>query len=233
MPSATSSAIDPVGITSIGTADSSPRRMTEPLPNCRSIWASAASRALSLSPALSGAGLPLGAMRTPCRVVVRFRSPTLRATTDISGSTARTSENALRTAYNGPDMSTIGERLFERRQDTPACSIEGRREPRARSGTGLAEGVGNVERVAPARQTTFGSSPSASALFTVRPPRFDKHNLSRGSRRTRHRTALSSAPRIPSAARHPGYRPRALKESAGNSGTLNGNAAVADGEVEY
>src|SRR5215469_9356426 len=84
-PRATSRAIEPVGITSTGTRACSPSRMTEPLPNCRSIWTSAASRALSLSPALSGADLPLGAMRTPCRVVVRFRSPTLRATTDISG----------------------------------------------------------------------------------------------------------------------------------------------------
>src|SRR5579859_1151852 len=52
-PSATSSAIDPVGITSIGSRVSSPRRMTEPLPNCRSIWSRADSRALSLSPARS------------------------------------------------------------------------------------------------------------------------------------------------------------------------------------
>src|SRR5437660_1737695 len=37
MPSATSSAIDPVGITSIGARVSSPRRMTAPLPCCRTL----------------------------------------------------------------------------------------------------------------------------------------------------------------------------------------------------
>ena len=42
--------------------------MTEPLPNCRSIWSSAVSRAFSLSPARSRLGLLLlAAMRTPCR----------------------------------------------------------------------------------------------------------------------------------------------------------------------
>ena len=68
MPRATSRAIDPVGITSTGTRVSSPSRMIEPLPNCRSICRSAASSALSLSLARSGAAvLPLGAMGTPCR----------------------------------------------------------------------------------------------------------------------------------------------------------------------
>ena len=47
MPSATSRAIEPVGITSTGARSSLPSRMTEPLPNCRSIWASADSRAFS------------------------------------------------------------------------------------------------------------------------------------------------------------------------------------------
>src|SRR6202035_3603807 len=66
MPRATSSAIEPVGITSTGTRVSSPSRMIEPLPNCRSIWRSAASSALPLSPIRSGiAVLPLGAMGTP------------------------------------------------------------------------------------------------------------------------------------------------------------------------
>src|SRR3954470_3832509 len=48
-PSATSRAIDPVGMTSTGARSSLPRRMTEPLPNWRSIWASAVSRAFSRS----------------------------------------------------------------------------------------------------------------------------------------------------------------------------------------
>ena len=71
MPRATSRAIDPVGITSTGTRVSSPSRMIEPLPNCRSIWSSAASSALSLSLSLARSGadvLPLGAMGTPCRL---------------------------------------------------------------------------------------------------------------------------------------------------------------------
>jgi hypothetical protein len=61
MPSATSSAMDPVGITSTGARASSPSRMIAPLPNCRSIWASAVSRDFSLSPPLLPA-LSFGAM---------------------------------------------------------------------------------------------------------------------------------------------------------------------------
>src|SRR3954451_19651713 len=54
MPSATSRAIDPVGITSIGGRLSSPRRITDPLPNWRSICARAVSSAFSRS---AGAGM--------------------------------------------------------------------------------------------------------------------------------------------------------------------------------
>ena len=57
-----SRAIEPVGMTSTGTRVSSPRRMTEPLPNCRSLWRRAVSRALSLSPARSGLDLLFAAM---------------------------------------------------------------------------------------------------------------------------------------------------------------------------
>jgi len=46
---ATSNAMEPVGIDSMGARPSSPNRMTEPLPNWRSIWARAASSALSRS----------------------------------------------------------------------------------------------------------------------------------------------------------------------------------------
>src|SRR5580693_5933551 len=108
-PSATSSAIEPVGITSTGTRVSSPRRMIEPLPNWRSIWSSADSRAFSLSPARSTLvlvfpaiwGLPAGVrgLRAPSRtaqvvfVVVPPVIPggsvdTLRVATDISAGTA-------------------------------------------------------------------------------------------------------------------------------------------------
>ena len=47
----------PVGITSSGARISSPRRITEPLPNCFSMLARAASRALSRSPAMCRAFL--------------------------------------------------------------------------------------------------------------------------------------------------------------------------------
>jgi len=61
MPSATSSEMDPVGITSTGARVSSPSRMIAPRPNWRSIWASAVSRDFSLSPPLMPA-LSFGAM---------------------------------------------------------------------------------------------------------------------------------------------------------------------------
>ena len=46
MPRATSRAREPVGITWTGGRESSPRRMTDPFPNCLSIWDSATWRAL-------------------------------------------------------------------------------------------------------------------------------------------------------------------------------------------
>src|SRR3712207_2479571 len=49
MPSAMSRAIEPVGMTLMAWAGLSPSRMTEPLPNCLSIWDRAMSRALSRS----------------------------------------------------------------------------------------------------------------------------------------------------------------------------------------
>src|SRR4051794_40808900 len=45
--------MEPVGMTSSGARVSSPRRITEPLPNCFSIWARATLRAWSRSPAMS------------------------------------------------------------------------------------------------------------------------------------------------------------------------------------
>src|SRR3954447_20574279 len=48
-PSATSRAIEPVGMTAICMTGRSPRRITEPLPNCLSICANARSSALSRS----------------------------------------------------------------------------------------------------------------------------------------------------------------------------------------
>src|SRR3954453_21324781 len=49
MPRAMSRAIEPVGMTFMATSGLSPSRMTEPLPNCLSIWARAMSSALSRS----------------------------------------------------------------------------------------------------------------------------------------------------------------------------------------
>src|SRR6185437_3116248 len=102
MPRATSRAIEPLAMISTGVRVSSPRRMTEPLPNCRSICMSAASSALFLSLARSGEAVLLGGMGTPCcqwlcqagrdtrRPALDVLRPlptphTLRATTDISG----------------------------------------------------------------------------------------------------------------------------------------------------
>ncbi|MNN44342.1 hypothetical protein D3C81_1586280 [compost metagenome] len=45
MPSAISSIREPVGIASTGSTTRSPMRITEPLPNCFSIWPRAAARA--------------------------------------------------------------------------------------------------------------------------------------------------------------------------------------------
>ena len=55
---------EPVGMTSTGGRPSSPRRMIEPLPNCRSIWPSAASRAFARSFVRSAGA----AMLTSCSV---------------------------------------------------------------------------------------------------------------------------------------------------------------------
>src|SRR6516165_5991124 len=76
-----SSEIAPVGITSIGARASSPSRITEPLPNCRSIWARAVSRALSLSPTFPP-GLSMPAMDTPAGIRGFLSALTLRAATD-------------------------------------------------------------------------------------------------------------------------------------------------------
>src|SRR6186713_1856490 len=58
MPRAMSRAIDPVGMTSMGARTSSPNRITEPLPNCRSICARAVSSALSRSAEGAMAAVP-------------------------------------------------------------------------------------------------------------------------------------------------------------------------------
>src|SRR6266851_5014101 len=110
MPSATSRAIDPVGITSIGARPSSPSRMIEPLPNCRSIWASAVSRDLSLSPALLPA-LSLPAMWTPVGDQGLFAGP----------DATRLYRHRF-VAMDGRPGATLDEQLFDHEQDTPNSS---------------------------------------------------------------------------------------------------------------
>ncbi len=84
MPRAMSRATEPVGITSTGARPSWPRRMTEPLPNWRSICASAVSSAFSRSepPEPPGVLRSEGAMRTCLRVMRMSMAGTLRTGSD-------------------------------------------------------------------------------------------------------------------------------------------------------
>ena len=72
MPRATSSAREPVGITCTGGRLSSPRRMTEPLPNCLSICDRATSSALLRSLV---AGFAAGALRAAMVILSSAASP--------------------------------------------------------------------------------------------------------------------------------------------------------------
>src|SRR3954465_2303755 len=77
-PRATSSAMEPVGMTAVCTTGRSPRRITEPLPNCLSICANARSSALSRSgpatmsatPVLDFAGVFPGELLIPAGLKV-------------------------------------------------------------------------------------------------------------------------------------------------------------------
>ena len=108
MPRAMSRAIEPVGMTSIGARTSSPRRITEPLPNWRSIWASAASSALSrFSEAMS-------AVPFDWRVDefdAFFTSGNLRSTADRTSGRDR--------ICGGRDPGDITEQVFDAEADTP------------------------------------------------------------------------------------------------------------------
>src|SRR3954453_2541036 len=79
MPRAMSRAIEPVGMTFMATSGLSPRRMTEPLPNCLSIWARAMSRALSRSSV---------AMMATFEVLGKLSGSTLGRGSDNSGAPA-------------------------------------------------------------------------------------------------------------------------------------------------
>src|SRR5215212_10137851 len=143
MPSARSREIDPVGITWIGTRVSSPRRITEPLPYCLSIWASATSSALSRSSA--GIGSP----------------PSPRAVV-VVGADARACHRQFQPAQADLWISTragdkLAEQVFDRGTDTPAewTTYSGRRaavgllDPDARP---LRRGVRGVGRARPRSQ---------------------------------------------------------------------------------
>src|SRR6516164_5639989 len=119
MPRATSSEIAPVGITSIGARLSSPRRMTEPRPNCRSIWASAVSRALSLSPTLPGLSMP--AMGAPVGIKgFAVGADATRRHRQNPYVPMNATETARGPAIKAAQLTTLAEQLFDHEQDTPA-----------------------------------------------------------------------------------------------------------------
>src|ERR1022692_1728800 len=151
MPSAASSEMDPVGITSIGARVSSPSRMIAPRPNCRSIWARAASRDFSLSPPpLLLAALSFGAMRTPvgirgfppCRrlpavlasrsyaalaalpdYVINLSAPTLCPATDSPAAQLRRRRLARPgKAADTVSSATLDEQLFDHERNAPIRS---------------------------------------------------------------------------------------------------------------
>src|SRR5215475_7031753 len=110
MPSATSRAIEPVGITAIAMAGRSPRRITEPLPNCLSICARARSSAFSRSG--NAAAMAATPVDLPDFAVEFFTAPTLGGGSDRS---------IYRHAcpVDGRTMWTIPVHLFDASQNTP------------------------------------------------------------------------------------------------------------------
>src|SRR5262249_58588810 len=92
------SASDPVGITSIGAAARSPRRMTDPLPNCLSICVRATSSALSRSnPA---------AIRPPHSLVRELSAETLEPGADNFAVQGEVVDGV-------PTIHSLGEHSFE------------------------------------------------------------------------------------------------------------------------
>src|SRR5574340_299338 len=122
-PSATSSAIDPVGITEIGCRASSPRRITEPLPKVLSICANASSSALSRSCACAAIVVPFSNLVRRSEVYGRagYRQLRRREHRHHPRRGARPPENGREL----PIDSSIGEHLFESNvlgRDTPTSS---------------------------------------------------------------------------------------------------------------
>src|SRR4051812_46207278 len=105
MPRAMSRAIEPVGITSIGARTSSPSRMTEPLPNWRSMLASAVSRALSRSDEGAMAAVP----GDEDRVVFFVTCPNLEPTPDMTCGADESVDERCRVCH----LWTLPEHLFD------------------------------------------------------------------------------------------------------------------------
>src|SRR5215213_7241262 len=129
MPRATSRATEPVGMTSIGARTSSPRRMTEPLPNCLSICARAVSSALSRS---AGAGMVLTS-----EIAV---GPADRWSVVVEATLGGTTDSGRRRpkAVDGENVRpslwrTLAEQMFDTVDDAAACR---RDDPRALSPRG-------------------------------------------------------------------------------------------------
>ena len=198
MPSAISSAMAPVGITSIGARLSSPSRMIEPRPNCRSIWASAVSRALSLSPPVLLTILSLPAMETPVRVqgclLVSCRSRRYAAPPTVPPHRARWHRHRAGPEHGHAALAvqprrgwasaaqtpTLGEQLFDHEPNTPdpAGILPRAAQGWPRAGPGLAHGwlsavtaVRRTPRRPPARRSWRPPRRPAPGPPSARPAR--------------------------------------------------------------
>ena len=178
-----------------GARVSSPSRMTEPLPNCRSICASAASRAFSRSAAAMGA-TPSG--RSDGRRDSGDAARVIRSGTEPRPSRP-TGRPGTRRAVDGPVDDGAPEHLcdtqtprsnavFESTTDTPRVS-------------GGAAGARSRSRARPRATRPWCPRPAASASSTVRPRARPARVVGRpGRARTPARTARPSAARTRSAA---------------------------------
>src|SRR6266508_1536742 len=167
MPSATSRAMEPVGITSTGITVRSPRRITEPLPNCLSICARARSSALSRSgPTFMAA--PDGVFAAVLEVLAVARFVTRYTLEPGSDKVGHAAPRLWTTRCHGEITRT---RVRMRARHAVPTRAESRRPGGRRSWTGQRSLAGTRSPYAEqtARQTTTASSPSARAWSTVRP----------------------------------------------------------------
>ena len=190
MPSATSSAMEPVGITAIWMTGRSPRRITEPLPNCLSICARARSSAFSRSG-------PAAIVCHPCASpassrMLRRHADTLGAGSDRKQPTGRDlwTDRLCSPVDNTPSHTMSYERRRDR--DTPQTAERPQRSAQAR------RAPGRGRRRTTARHTTHRlDSPAASACSIVRPPSCGQHLVvRRRSPRTRAERLLQPRPEV-------------------------------------